>query len=147
MTAARHWHGYTWDGTAADLRDESQRRPAGPNEPETQAFLRSSLPPVRTGHYLLRRPDAGRTWVDPDEVINWLVAQYERRPPQERENGAQAYVGLNSWIGTSCDGLVSGVDAWWQYYINNSGGQVVWAAICCPHTHLLDIPCPMPPRT
>lgn len=146
MTAARHWHGYTWNGTTADLRDESQRRPTGPGEPETQVFIRSSLPPLRTGHYLLRRPGAGHTWTDPDDVITWLVAQYHRRPPQERENAAQAYVALEARIEHSRDGLVNGVDAWWQYYISG-GGQVVIAAICCPHTHLPDIACPMPPRS
>ena len=145
MTAA-HWHGYSWTGSSAELKDESLRRPTTPGAPETQAFIRSTVPPLRTGHYLMRRPGTDQTWTDPDNVIAWLVAGYERNPPYERENRAQAYLPLDGRIGTSRDGLVHGVDAWWQYYASGMG-QVVLAAICCPHAHLPEIPCPTPPRT
>ena len=144
MSARRHWHGYIWTGASADLKDESQRRPGPPGAPERQAFIRSSLPPVQTGYWLLRPPAAGRTWTSPDDAVGWLVGNYERHPPYERVAGTAAYVSLDDRKATTRDGLVNGVDAWWQYYTSGMG-QVVFAAICCPHTHLADVTCPKPP--
>ncbi|MFG1602808.1 hypothetical protein [Actinoplanes sp. NPDC049265] len=146
MTAARHWHGYSWMGASAELRNESLRRPGPTGAPETDAFIRSTLPPLQTGHYLLRRPEAGRTWTDPDDAIAWLVANYQRHPPMEHPGGAQAYVSLDSRKVISRDGLINGVDAWWQYYTSDQG-QVVFAAVCCRHSHRREIPCPMPPKS
>lgn len=140
MAALQHWHGYSWTGSSAELKDESQRRPTTPGAPETQAFIRSVVPPLQTGHYLMRCPAAARTWTDPDKAISWLVAQYQRHPPYEREHNATAYVSLDRRIETSRVGLVNGVDAWRQDY-TPSMGQVVFAAICCPHTHRTEIPC------
>ncbi|MFI5934119.1 hypothetical protein [Actinoplanes sp. NPDC051494] len=156
--ALGHWHGYLWTGPGKDLKDESLRRPSAPGTPATQEFLRSSLPPMRLGHYLLRRSAASAdlTWTDVDEAIDWMAATYKSHPPMEGDVGFPAVngappplagdVGLDARRATSRDGLINGVDAYWQYYTNPNGGIVAYAAICCPHTHLPDIPCPLPPR-
>jgi len=153
-----HWHGYLWIGSSKDLQDESLRWPGPPGTPATQEFLRSSLPPMRLGHHLLRRNavSADLTWTGVDETIDWMAATYKRHPPMDGDVGFPAVsgaaplasdVGLDARKVTSRDGLVNGVDAYWQYYINPNGGVVAYAAICCPHTHLPKIPCPLPPRS
>ncbi|GAA2617163.1 hypothetical protein [Paractinoplanes durhamensis] len=143
--SARHWHGYFWTGASAELKDDSTRRPGAAGSPERQPFVRSTVPPLQTGYYLLRSPEAGHTWTDPDETIAWLAATYQRHPPHDRDSQAPAYVGLDQRKVTSRDGLVNGVDACWQYYTAGMG-QVVLVAICCPHSHLPDLDCPMPPH-
>jgi hypothetical protein len=155
--AVGHWHGYLWTGTSKDLKDESLRRPGAPGAPESQEFLRSSLPPVRLGQYLLRRNavSADLTWTDADEAIAWMASTYERHPPMEGDVGFPAGrgisplardVGLDARRTTSRDGLINGVDAYWQYYTNANGGVIAYGAVCCPNTHLPEIPCPLPPR-
>jgi len=155
---ARHWHGYLWTGTGAELKNEALRTPGLPNSAETQAFLRNSMPPVRTGHYLLRRDATSRdlTWTDVDRVIEWMSANYERRPPMSGDVGFPTVnghtpmagdVGLEARRRISRDGLINGVDGGWGYYTSPSGGFFTIAAICCPHTHMPEIPCPLAPRT
>lgn len=146
MAAVLHWHGYSWMGSSAELKDESLRRPGKPGIPQWQAFIRGTLPPLQTGYYLLRRPGSDLTWTDPDKAIGWLVERYQQHTPSTREDGGAAYVPLDQRVVTSRDGLVNAVDAWWQYYTPGMG-QALFAAICCPHAHLSDLPCPVPPRT
>jgi hypothetical protein len=120
-----HWHGYLWTGSSKDLKDESLRRPGAPGTPATQEFLRSSLPPMRLGHYLLRRyaVSADLTWTGADKAIDWMAATYKRHPPMDGDVGFPAAsgaaslasdVGLDARKVTSRDGLVNGVDAYWQ---------------------------------
>jgi hypothetical protein len=152
IAAARHWHGYFWTGTITELKDEALRRPSDPG------FLRSSLPPIQTGHYLLRRGATTQdlTWVDVDKVIEWMAASYQRHPPMIGEAGFPAINGvapLASDVGLEVrregarETLINGVDSFWMYYTGRSGGMVATVAICCPHTHFPEIPCPMSPRT
>ncbi|BCY14157.1 hypothetical protein [Actinoplanes sp. L3-i22] len=145
MTAAgRHWHGYLWTGSTEELKKrETGRRPGGLNE--VQGF-RPELPPLQTGYYLRRRPDAGLTWIEVDDVVAWMVTNRERHRPTAREDGTQAWPGLDQRRETTRDGLLNGVDGWWQYH-TGTGTEIVIAAIVCPHSHLRDIACPMPPQT
>src|SRR5687767_344675 len=124
-----HWHGYLWTGSSKDLKEESARRPGAPGTSEIQEFLRSSQPPMRLGHYLLRRNavSADLTWTDVDEAIDWMAATYKRHPPMDGDVGFPAGqatpllasdVGLDARRATSRDGLINGVDAYWQYYTN-----------------------------
>jgi hypothetical protein len=158
MTVSRHWHGYLWSGTGAELKEEHLRRPGEPGSPEYQAFLRSSLPPMKTGHYLLRRGAASQdlTWTDAGPAIDWMATSYKRHLPMSGEAGFPAIngvapmatdVGLDARRTTSLDGLCNGVDGFWLYYTGQSGSMVAICAICCPHTHMPEIACPMPPRT
>lgn len=148
MGSARHWHGFApWTGPTETLkREESARRPGRePGDIATQAFLSSTLPPLQLGHYLLRRREAsaGRTWTTAEEAVRWLADTYNRHPPVERQDG-QAWVALDARKRHSCDGLIHGSDALWHYE-TRGGTTVVYAVICCPHSHMPQIPCPCPP--
>lgn len=146
MRALRHWHGFgPWTGAGETLRSEAPRRPE-PDAAAMQTFLANDLPAVQTGHYLLRRRavSADRTWAGVDQAVEWLCQQYARHPPAPRSDGRQAYVDLESRVETTRDGLSHGVDALWWYYTAGSSVAVT-AVICCPHTVLKQIPCPLPP--
>ncbi|GLY08195.1 hypothetical protein [Actinoplanes sp. NBRC 101535] len=141
-----HWHGYgPWTGSADTLRaQEHQRRPGPaltPMDPATGTFLGNSLPPMQTGHWLLRRTQttADQTWTDVDDVLAWLTKQYAAHPPTPLDS----YLDLDARLDHSRAGLLGGADAWWHYY--TGGGIAVYSAICCPHRHLTQIPCPLKP--
>lgn len=141
MDAMRHWHGYEWAGSPTELREDNRRRPSK-IPAELPEFMSSAVPPIQTGHWLLRRRDAAasRTWTDVDDVVTWLTARYERNPPSAQ----LSYISLDERTATTRDGLLHGVDAWWEYYTGGMGVFVA-AAICCPHAHLRALLCPMPP--
>ncbi|MET8147603.1 hypothetical protein ACIBSW_06720 [Actinoplanes sp. NPDC049668] len=159
MTAAqRHWHGYIWTGPGKDLRNEFLRRPGALGTPDRQEFMRSALPPLHLGHYLLRRTATtqDRTWTDPDEAIGWMASTYLQHPPLTGDGGFPAVagwvpvasdVGVEARRKTSRDALINGVDASWGYWTSTGGAFVSYSAICCPNTHFPEIPCPLPPRT
>jgi hypothetical protein len=146
MRAQQHWHGFgPWTGQSATLKDEGPRRP-GPDPAALQAFLANDLPAMQTGHYLLRRRavSADRTWITVEGAMRWLTQQYAAHPPIQDNGEHQAYVDLQARINTTCDGLMNGVDAVWWYY--TAGFSVaISAVVCCPHAHLKQIPCPLPP--
>lgn len=139
-TKILHWHGYEWTGAASELKEGDHRRPV--DDPmRMPAFMSSTVPPIQTGHWLMRRKAAAasRTWVTPDDAIAWLLERYECNPPSRE----LSYVSQEDRVLHTRDGLINGVDAWWHYYTGGMG-VAVFAAICCPHTHL-QLPCPLPP--
>ncbi|BEL05693.1 hypothetical protein Q0Z83_038840 [Actinoplanes sichuanensis] len=138
MTAARHWHGYLWTGSTESLKG----RPSLLAEDRTH---RPDRPPLQMGYYLNVRPEPDRTWTEVDDVIAWIIANHERHRPTAREDGRQAWPDLDQRTATTLDGLVNGADGWWQYN-TSPGSEIVIAAICCPHSHLRTLTCPMPPR-
>lgn len=146
MTSAPHWHGYgPWTGPhdIFAMKNDHQRRP-GPDlhGPQALSFISSSVPPLQNGHYLLRRAQTKRqlTWVDVDAVLAWLVERYAEYPPDPK----LSYQTLEARIEHSRKGLLGGSDGVWHY--SQAGDRVVvYAAICCPHRHHAQTPCPLPP--
>ena len=149
MTAEAHWHGYgPWTGshTLTERSNDHLRRPGPePNDPATAAFLQNTIPPLENGHYLLRRAQTARdrTWTDVNDAMNWLCETYQRHPPDPEVQ----YGDPEQRLFTTREGLVGGSDAIWHYTTSYSGDRiVVFAVICCPHRHKINMPCPLPPR-
>ena len=148
MTDRAHWHGYgPWTGPHAfiDRSNDHQRRPGGSSgDPDTQAFVQNTIPPLETGHYLLRRGQTARerTWSAVDGALHWLADMYQRHPPASE----LGYLTLDARIEHTRSGLEGGVDAVWHYTVSVAGDRVaVFVVICCPHRHHLQTPCPLPP--
>ena len=148
MNWAGHWHGYgPWIGTRSDYGQESLRRPGiSPDDEQTRMFMASAIPPVMTGHALLRRHQAAaeRTWADVRGAVDWLAKTYADRPPMERPDGQRAYVPLEVKIRDAEEHLPLGADTVWTYYAQ-IGAFVSYEVICCPSRFHPDIPCPLPP--
>ncbi|WP_411090773.1 hypothetical protein [Streptomyces sp. 049-1] len=156
---AGHWHGYgPWTGSPAAYFAEGNRRPAHVIQPDPTAphadryreaaseFANGALPPLMTGHWLLKRGQAAgaRTWTDASEATEWLKRQYASSPPFERTDGLQAYVALASKIQYALDVLPRGVDVSWVHY-TQSRGLFAAQVVCCPPLHHRDLACPLPP--
>ncbi|WP_244189488.1 hypothetical protein [Streptomyces incarnatus] len=109
-------------------------------------FPTSNLPPLMTGHWLLKRnqTSAGRTWTDPAVALKWLTKHYLENLPFEREDGRRAYAGLETKREYAIDVLPVGVDVSWVYY-TRSGNIVSLSVVCCPNRHHPELGCPMPP--
>ena len=94
MSWSGHWHGYgPWTGSRAEYGKEHLRRPgASPDDEQTRAFLAETLPPLMTGHALLRRNQAapGRTWTTVRDAVDWLTNTYAGRPPGCSKGGRSA---------------------------------------------------------
>jgi hypothetical protein len=148
MTWSGHWHGYgPWIGTRDEYGKEHLRRPgASPDDEQTRAFIAETLPPLMTGHALLRRnqtaPD--RTWTIVRDAVDWLTKVYADRPPYERPDGLRAYVPLEAMVQGAEGHLPLGKDTVWAYYGRN-GAFVSYSVICCPSPLHPDIACPLPP--
>jgi hypothetical protein len=149
MNWAGHWHGYgPWIGTRAEYGKESLRRPgATPDDPQTREFMAATLPPLMTGHALLRRNQAARdrTWTTVQDAVEWLTKIYADRPPYEHPGGVRAYVSLEEMVQGAQEHLPLGKDTAWVYYAR-TGEFVSYSVICCPSHFHPDIPCPLPPR-
>ncbi|MBB3099776.1 hypothetical protein FHR83_007492 [Actinoplanes campanulatus] len=137
--AVRHWHGYLWAGSSEALRGR-------PSQLNLDPSFRPDRPPLQMGYYLNVRPEADRTWTEVEDVMAWMIATYERHRPATREDGKQTWPDFEQRQETTRDGLVNGVDGCWQYN-TSPGSEVVITAICCPHSHLRTLSCPMPPRS
>ncbi|AKJ12906.1 hypothetical protein ABB07_23585 [Streptomyces incarnatus] len=167
MTWSGHFHGYgPWIGTPESYHKEGNRRPPHPDHPAPPAspddkqaervlaryrevaaeFPTSNLPPLMTGHWLLKRnqTSAGRTWTDPAVALKWLTKHYLENLPFEREDGRRAYAGLETKREYAIDVLPVGVDVSWVYY-TRSGNIVSLSVVCCPNRHHPELGCPMPP--
>jgi hypothetical protein len=150
MTWKGHWHGYgPWIGQRSELNQEHLRRPGtDPNSEQTRGFIASALPPLMTGHALLKRshtaPD--RTWTSVEDAITWLTGIYTDRPPLDTNDGQAAYGPLDRRIQVAREDLAGGSDTVWAYYGRN-GAFVSYDVVCCPSSYFHpDIPCPLPPR-
>jgi hypothetical protein len=145
-----HWHGYGWVGNAADYFKESTRRPGagGVQDPHTQMFLGSKLPPMMTGHWLMRRAQTRTecTWTDARQAVDWLKQRYDAHPPLLRTDGGRAYVDVDVRIGYALDVLPRGVDVTWGYWTNPSTLASHSVVACSNHFHP-HIPCPLEPSS
>jgi hypothetical protein len=142
-----HWHGYAWIGSGRDHAEESLRRPGvALNESHTQAFVASKLPPLMTGHWLMKRnqTSADRTWTDVTDAVVWLTAQYDTNPPFKGEDGLRAYDSRENWVAGAYDRLPGGSDIHWCYW-TQGGSKTSFAVVCCRNHFHPDIPCPLPP--
>ena len=148
MNWSGHWHGYgPWTGTRDEYGKEHLRRPGtSPDDEQTRAFIAETLPPVMTGHALLRRHQTAsdRTWTTVQDAVDWLTRIYADRPPYERSDGLRAYVPLEAMVRGAEGHLPLGKDTVWAYYGRN-GAFVSYSVICCPSFFHPDIPCPLPP--
>jgi hypothetical protein len=148
MNWAGHWHGYgPWTGTRSELAQEDLRRPGtDPGDEQTRAFLASALPPMMTGHWLLRRNQvsADRTWTDVRDAITWLTYIWADKPPLDRPDGLSAYAPLEVMTAGAERDLSGGSDTVWAYY-QRSGAYVSYEVVSCPsHPFHPGIPCPLP---
>ncbi|MFD3910908.1 hypothetical protein [Streptomyces sp. NPDC058603] len=147
MSWSGHWHGYgPWTGSRDTYGQEGLRRPgAHPNDEQTRAFLASTMPPMQTGHWLMRRSQtsADRAWTDLADAVNWLKRTYGANLPVEREDSKQAYIDLDTKADYAEGALSRGSDAVWVHYTKSSN-LVSFSVVCCPHRFLPRIPCPLP---
>ncbi|MFI6723684.1 hypothetical protein [Streptomyces atratus] len=145
---------------------EGNRRPPHPNgppqptSPEDKAaqkvleryreaaaeFQTGSVPPLMTGHWLLKQNQstADRTWTDAGIALAWLTKRYEENPPFEREDGRQAYCSLEDKLEYASDVLPRGVDVSWVHY-TKSKSLLSLSVVCCPNRFHPEVPCLLPP--
>lgn len=155
---AGHWHGFgPWVGSPATYFAEGGRRPPHPTQPGPGAdhatryreaaseFVSGSVPPLMTGHWLLKQGQAARarTWTDAAAAVAWLREIYVSSPPFERSDGGQAYGGVDHKIAYAIDVLPRGVDVSWVHY-TQSRSLFSASLVCCPNLFHPDIPCPLP---
>ncbi|WP_255308148.1 hypothetical protein [Streptomyces marincola] len=143
-----HWHGYgPWHGSRDAYGQEPLRRPGrGADDPRTQAFLASTLPPLMTGHWLLRRAQTARerTWDAVAGALGWLAETHAGAPPATRPDGGPSCLPLRARLAHARDVLPRGVDVAWVYYLA-SRNLVSYAVVCCPNRFHPALPCPLPP--
>jgi hypothetical protein len=145
-----HWHGYgPWIGDRKEYDQEQLRRPGfSPDDDQTRIFLASTIPPLMTGHALLRRQQTARdrTWTTVQEALDWLTQIYADRPPPFTPSGLYATPEeqRQSKIRDAEAHLPRGTDTIWTYYTRN-GSFISYEVICCPSRIHPDIPCPLPP--
>lgn len=154
-----HWHGFgPWIGSPEAYHKEGGRRPPHPVRPGAEAphasryqeaageFATSSMPPLMTGHWLMKQGQAARarTWTDPAAAAEWLKQQYTSSPPFERADGKRAYVELDVKLAYTLDALPRGVDVSWVHY-TQSRSLFSASVACCPNLFHPTIPCPLSP--
>jgi hypothetical protein len=149
MSGVRHWHGFgPWTGSRNEYGNEALRRPGlDPNDERTRAFISSTLPPVQTGHSLMRprQTSADRTWTNVEGALHWLRHTHDAHLPVQLASGEQAYLDLESKLKHAEESLLGGADVVWAYYTRPSYGFVSFEVICCPHAFFPDLACPRPP--
>ncbi|MEW2307957.1 hypothetical protein AB0918_04740 [Streptomyces sp. NPDC006864] len=148
MTWSGHWHGYgPWTGSRDAYGQEALRRPgAEQNSEQTRAFVASTLPPLMTGHWLLRQNQTAveRTWTRVVGAVTWLQSTYEANPPADRDDGGRAHIALEDKIEYAMDALPRGVDVCWVHY-TKSQSLISFSVVCCLSHHHPGLPCPLPP--
>ncbi|MFI1728163.1 hypothetical protein ACH40E_02770 [Streptomyces acidicola] len=154
-----HWHGFgPWVGTPARYAQEGNKRPAHPIQPGPGAdhatryrdaateFATGNVPPLMTGHWLMKRGQAARarTWTDVTDAVEWLKGQFTDNLPFERGDGLKAYTSLDVKLAYAHDVLPRGVDVSWVHY-TQSRNLFSASVVCCPNLHHPALDCPMPP--
>ncbi|GAA3750484.1 hypothetical protein [Micromonospora maritima] len=140
MTAVMHWHGFgPWQGghEVFEMKNDALRRPR-------EDWDTTTVPPLETGNYLLRRSQASRerTWTRVEDALDWLAGLHDQHPHDPTLN----YPDKATRLKHTRDGLLGGADALWHYTTSISANRVVvYAVICCPHRHHTRTPCPLPP--
>jgi hypothetical protein len=106
-------------------------------------FPTSSLPPMSSGHWLLKRNQVApeRTWADAATAVDWLSKHLLDNPPMERDVGT-AYADLDTKRAYALEVLSGGADVSWVYY-NRSGNIVSFSVVCCPNRHHPELACPL----
>ncbi|MFF4903085.1 hypothetical protein [Streptomyces sp. NPDC001068] len=140
-----HWHVFgPWIGSGDTHKQEGRRRPGqNSQDPQTRIFLEEKLPPVMTGHWLMRDRQVAATCTTSEGAVAWLAERYAETPPVVREDGKAAYNTLESKVEYALDALPRGVDIVWGYW-THSRLLASYAVVCCPNLfHTL--PCPFPP--
>ncbi|MEU8601745.1 hypothetical protein [Streptomyces parvulus] len=160
QTWTGHWHGFgPWTGSPETYFKEGNRRPAHDVLPDPGAscadryreaaseFTNGALPPLMTGHWLLKRGQATKacTWADVGDATAWLKQQYIGSPPFERADGVRAYAGLDVKLAYVRNVLPRGVDVSWVHY---TPSRTLFAVqvVCCPNLHHTDLACPLLPH-
>ncbi|MFG2694357.1 hypothetical protein [Kitasatospora sp. NPDC048407] len=160
MTNSRHWHGYgPWIGRPEQYFGEYLRRPSpfdsawhamvagmkGPDQEAHLPFEQRTVPPMQTGHYLLRRPSylGKQTWPEPKEAAEWLANIYELHPPALRPDGGAVDCGLGAKVAHATMSLGSGVDVVWVHYLPGER-MLCMAVVACPNRFHPGVPCPHP---
>lgn len=129
-----HFHCFgPWTGTVEQYRDENRRTP------DSAFFSGETLPPVLTGHALLRPKLVAATAATPVEAVKWLEDIYAGRPPSH----STTYLPLEDRVKWTTKELEGGSDASWVYYLPSTY-LISYQAICCPNRQHPDIPCPQP---
>ncbi|MFF9265864.1 hypothetical protein [Streptomyces longwoodensis] len=132
-----HWHGYEWTGHARSYFQDSARRPG------SVGFAQNGIPPLMTGHWLLRPCPARSTWTEPDAALGWLTTRYQAHPPFQRLDGGRAYPELDWKLTVAADALRGGVDVTWCYWTSPQAGLLAsFSVVCCPNRHHPDLACP-----
>ncbi|WP_180686646.1 hypothetical protein [Streptomyces gossypiisoli] len=159
QTWSGHWHGFgPWVGPPETYAKEGNRRPAHSIQPAPESdhasryreaaseFATGSVPPLMTGHWLLKRGQANRarTWTDCGDAVGWLKQHYISNPPFERTDGLRAYAGLDVTLAYALDVLPRGVDVACVHY-TQSRSLFSASVVCCPNLHHPDLACPLPP--
>ncbi|MFJ5921172.1 hypothetical protein ACIQF6_01065 [Kitasatospora sp. NPDC092948] len=160
MTDLAHFHGYgPWIGRPDQYHAEYLRRPApfdatwqamvssmkSPDQEAHLPFEQRTIPPMQTGHWLLRRPPyLGRqTWAEPKEAAEWLAGMYDQYPPAQRTDGAPTDIGTAAKAGCATTALTHGTDVVWVHYLP---GERMFSAsvVACPNRFHPHTPCPYP---
>ncbi|MFF8992370.1 hypothetical protein ACF09H_21020 [Streptomyces sp. NPDC014983] len=153
-----HWHGFVWIGAPQRYAREGDRRPAHAVQPAPGAdhadryreaageFVGGGLPPLMSGHWLMKRGQLARerTWTDVGDAVAWLKRHYTGNPPYERPDGARTYVELDAKVGYAVDVLPRGVDVSWVHY-TPSRTLLSASVVCCPNLFHPAPACPLPP--
>lgn len=153
-----HWHGFVWIGAPQRYAREGDRRPAHAVQPAPEAdhadryreaageFVGGGLPPLMSGHWLMKRGQFARerTWTDVGDAVAWLKRHYTGNPPYERPDGARTYVELDAKVGYAVDVLPRGVDVSWVHY-TPSRTLLSASVVCCPNLFHPALACPLPP--
>ena len=113
----------------------------------TTEFSTSSLPPMMTGHWLMKCSQASRdrSWTDPSVAVEWLTKRYVENPPFERDPEARTYVGLEDKRDHALRTLTGGKDVSWVYY-TRSGNILSLSVVCCPNSLHPRLSCPLAHR-
>jgi hypothetical protein len=130
----------------ADPQDKKQQQALDRYREAASEFQNGSVPPLMPGHWLMKRNHAAadRTWTDATDAVEWLSKHYAENPPFEREDGKQAYSGLDSKMAHALESLSNGVDVCWVYYLQ-SQNLLSMQVVCCPNGFHPDLACPLPP--
>ncbi|KUO12464.1 hypothetical protein [Streptomyces sp. DSM 15324] len=165
MSWSGHFHGFgPWIGSPESYHREGDRRPPHPNPPPAPAsdddkkakealaryrevaaeFPVSSLPPMMSGHWLMKRNQASpeRTWTDAATAVDWLTKHFLDNPPTGQGEEGRPDAGLDGRRAYALDVLPGGVDVSWAYY-NRSGNIVSLNVVCCPNVHHPALTCPL----
>lgn len=154
MGSNGHLHGFgPWVGSGEDYKQEHLRRPGvigssggsvGPGVfVERQAFITSKLPPMMTGHWLLKRDQVAGTWEDPAAAVEWLTGWWKTLQPMEGAEGRHAYPCVEEKIPYALDALGRGVDVTWCYW-TRTRMLVSYSVVACANRFFPKIPCPAP---